>query len=238
MTIAAMTEPATETKPDFAAAAALRRTMVERQLRPFDVHDVPVLTRFLDVPREIFLPAPLVPLAYSDLAMTVKGNEARWLAPPLVLARLLQEADIRPEHRVLDVAGGTGFPAALLFGLAAHVTALECDEELAAQTRANLAAVGADAVTVVTGPLEAGAPDDAPFDVILVHGAVEAGLDALFAQLAPNGRLLAYKRPEPAEGVKAVRFERCDGKAAGERILFDAAAPVLKAFAKAPAFVF
>lgn len=143
------------------ATAALRRTMVERQLRPFDVTDLPVLNRFLNVPREAFLPPSLAAVAYSDLAVVGKGSSgacSRALPAPLVLARFLQSAEIRPHHKVLDIAGGAGYPAALLSGLAAEVVALESDPELAEQARANLAKVGATQVRVLCGPLEKGAP--------------------------------------------------------------------------------
>jgi protein-L-isoaspartate(D-aspartate) O-methyltransferase len=224
-----------------AATAALRRTMVERQLRPFDVTDVPVLQRFLDIPREIFLPAELAPLAYSDMAIAMKGGaggRTRTLTPPLVLARLLQGADIRENDKVLDIGGGAGFPAALLAGLAGEVTALECDAELAEQAKANLAAVGAANVRVETGALENGVAAAGPFDVILIHGGVEDGLGQLFEQLAPNGRLLAIATPRAGGGQQVVRYERHGGKAAGERPLFDASAPILPGFAKTPAFAF
>ncbi len=223
------------------ATADLRRIMVERQLRPFDVTDLPVLERFLDVPRELFLPPELAPIAYSDLAIPGRGNvgaASRAIPAPLVLAKFLQYAQIRPHHKVLDVAGGAGYSAALLSGLAGQVVALESEADLAALARANLAKVGATQVRVECGPLEKGAPDAAPFDVILVHGAIEGGLDALLQQLAPNGHLLAFKRLEQDAGLKVVRFERSEGKPAGERALFDATAPLLAAFAKAPAFAF
>ena len=219
------------------ATAALRRTMVERQLRPFDVTDLAVLNRFLDVPREFFIPAEFESVAYSDLALPGKGC-GRAQLPPLVLARFLQAAEIRPDYRVLDVAGAAGYPAALLSGLAREVVALESEAELAAEARENLAKIGAANVRVVLGPLEKGAPDAAPFDVILIYGAVEARLDALLEQLTPDGRLLAFKRLEPAGGLKAVSFERSDGKFGGARSLFDASAPLLQAFAQPPQFVF
>jgi protein-L-isoaspartate(D-aspartate) O-methyltransferase len=220
---------------------ALRRTMVDCQLRPFDVTDVPILQRFLDVPRELFLPDDLRPLAYSDLAISLKnaaGRKTRTLLPPLHLARFLQGADIRRRHRVLDIAGGAGYPAALLSGLAAEVVALESDPELAAKAKANLAAIGAANARVETGPLAKGVPGAGPFDVILIHGAVEDGLDALFGQLTPNGHLLAIATADEDAGQQAVRFERSGGRPAGERPLFDASAPMLEGFTKAPAFVF
>jgi protein-L-isoaspartate(D-aspartate) O-methyltransferase len=215
--------------------------MVERQLRPFDVTDIPVLQRFLDTPREAFLPPELAPLAYSDLAIVIKGDSVRKprsLLPPLVLARLLQGADIRPTDKVLDIGGATGFSAALLAGLAGEVVALESDPELAAWAKANLAKLGAANVRLETGPLEKGAASAGLYDVIIVHGAVEDGLEALFEQLAPGGRLLAIATMEAGAGQQVVRYERFGGEVAGARPLFSASAPVLPGFEKSAAFAF
>ena len=111
---------------------------------------------------------------------------------------------------MLDVAGGAGYSAALLSGLAGEVVALESEPELAALARANLAKVGATQVRVECGPLDQGVPAAAPFDVILIHGAVECGLDALFEQLTPNGHLLAYRKLDEDFGMKVVWFERSE----------------------------
>lgn len=219
--------------------ATVRRTMVERQLRPYDVTDVPLLQRFLDIPRELFLPVEHAPLAYSDLAITLKGagGQKRGLLPPLVLARLLQGAAIRPLEKVLDIGGG-GYSAALLAGLASDVVALESDPDLAARARSGLAAVGATNVRVETGAHERGFPAAGPYDAILIYGAVEDGYAPLFDQLTPDGRLLAIATLEAGAGQQVVRFERHQGRAAGERPLFSASAAVLKGFEKAPAFAF
>ncbi len=219
-----------------AETAAARRVMVERQLRPYDVNDLEVLNRFLAVPREIFLPRHLAPVAYSDIAIE-PGNGDRWEPAPLVLARFLQVADIRPDHKVLLVAGGAGYTAALLWELAREVVALESEPSLAAKARENLAQVGAGGVSVVTGPLAKGAPGEGPFDIVLVQGAVESGLDELISQLKPDGRLLAFRRLEPTSGMKVVRIDLSGGRIAGERPIFDATAPVLQEFAKPAAFV-
>ena len=154
---------ATTTEALGAQTAAARRVMVDRQLRPYDVNDLEVLDRFLVVPREIFLPRHLASAAYSDLSIESEGGK-RWEPAPLVLARFLQIADIRPHHKVLHVAGGEGYAAALLSGLAGEVVALESEPALVARARENLAKVGAGAVRLVTGPLAKGAPADAPFD--------------------------------------------------------------------------
>jgi protein-L-isoaspartate(D-aspartate) O-methyltransferase len=219
------------------ATATLRRTMVERQLRPFDVTDVPLLQRFLDVPREVFLSDALAPLAYSDLAIAVRsaGGRKRHLLPPLVLARMLQAAEIKATDKALAI-GGAGYAAALLAGLAEKVVALECDPDLLARAKSGIDALGCENVALELGPLEAGCRASAPYDVIIVEGHAEAGLDALFEQLTPDGRLLAIVTPEPRGGQQAVRFERQAGRAAGERPLFSANAPILDGFAKAPGF--
>jgi protein-L-isoaspartate(D-aspartate) O-methyltransferase len=227
---------ATIKEPLGAETAELRRVMVERQLRPYDVHDLEVLNRFIAVPRELFLPGHLASVAYSDLSVEAEGGR-RWEPAPLVLARFLQIADIRPEHKVLYIAGGEGYAAALLSGLAGDVVALESDAAIAERARANLAKIGAGAVRVIVGPLAKGAPAEAPFDIILIQGAVEAGLEELLSQLKPNGRLLAFRRPEPKSGIKAVRIDLSNGKVAGERPIFDAAAPRLEEFAQPAAFV-
>lgn len=213
--------------------------MVERQLRPFDVTDVPLLEGFLNVPRELFLPASQETLAYSDLAVTVRGagSHKRTLLPPLVLARMLQGGAPRPADKVLDI-GGAGYSAAILSSLAGEVVLLESDPELAGRARDGLAALDAGNVRIETGPLGAGAPASGPFDLIYVEGAVESGLDTLFAQLTPNGRLLAIVTPETGAGQHVVRYERIGGQPAGRISLVSVNAPVLEGFAKAPSFVF
>ncbi len=219
--------------------AQLRQMMVDCQIRTFDVTDQAVLTRFIEVPREAFLPPQLAPLAYSDASVSLGGKTERRLLTPMILARLIQGADIKPGDRVLDVAGGCGYTAALLAGLGASVTTLEDDASLTDQARAALTAQGFGSVTTLTGPLTAGAPAAAPFDVILVNGAIEEGLEALFAQLAPGGRLVTLKTDLTlGRAIKAMRFDKV-GVNASSRLLFDGAATsVLKAFAKKPSFAF
>lgn len=223
---------------------ALRQTMVDCQIRTFDVTDMPVIVRFETVPREHFLPSGFRDLAYSDVGFTIPaaeaGGEERTLLMPLVLARLLQGGQINPGDKVLDVAPGTGYSTAILAGLAARVVALESNEVLRRAIEANVNAGGAGNVTVVAGPLAAGVPAEAPFDVILVNGAVETGLETLFGQLAEGGRLLAIRRlpNDPAgRASKAMVYEKFGGDVSG-RILFGAPAPVLPEFKQAPAFVF
>lgn len=218
--------------------AELRRTMVDRQIKTFDVTDAAVLARMLEVARERFLPGDLGPLAYSDAALELEGEDGavRRLLPPLVLARLIQGARVEPADRALVVAAGPGYSAALLAGLASEVVAVESDAVLAAQCRDNLAAAGLSGVRVIEGPLVAGAPRAAPFDVILVDGAAAARLDPLIEQLADGGRLVVLR--QTPEGIcQATRYEK-SGATVGTRALFDAGHPVLDAFRPVESFTF
>jgi protein-L-isoaspartate(D-aspartate) O-methyltransferase len=222
-------------------SARHRRPRGDCQIRTFDVTDQPLLARMLEVPREDFLPPELAPLAYSDTGLQVKtGGERRTLLPPLVLARLIQGAGVRSADKVLDVGAATGYSSALLAGLAGRVVALESDPSLYNELRSNLDAFGLVKVESVLAPLSEGAPKEAPFDVIFINGAIEANLDALFAQLKDGGRLVALK---PLSGdltgraSKAVRYEKIDG-GIGYRVLFDASAPILDAFRRDEQFTF
>ncbi len=238
-----MSEAAVATVRQYAeqgqSAAELRRTMVERQLRPFDVTDVPLLERFLNIPRELFLPASQATVAYSDLAVTVRGagGHRRTLLPPLVLARLLQGGQPRPGEKALAIGGG-GYSAAILSGLVDEVVALESDPELAARAGDGLAAISASNARVEVGPMEQGCPASGPYDVIYIEGGVDTGLDVLFNQLTPDGRLLAIVTPEAGAGRQVVRYERQAGQPAGRISLLSVNAPVLEGFAKAPSFIF
>lgn len=220
-----------------------RQTMVDCQIRTFEVTDQLVIDQFLAVPRERFLPDSVRDLAYSDIGLTIPAatsQAGRYILPPLILARLIQGGRVSASDRVLDVASGTGYSSAILAGLAGSVLALEADPVLRHDLKTRLAAFGLDQVRTIDGPLEDGAESDGPFDVILVNGAVETGLDGLFSQLADGGRLLTIQRASDdptGRAAKAMRFEKSGGQVSG-RILFDASAPVLVPFKRAPAFVF
>jgi protein-L-isoaspartate(D-aspartate) O-methyltransferase len=229
-------EPLSETE----LAAQQRRHMIDGQIRTFDVNDYALLDVLGELARELFLPAPLRPFAYTDFPLKAGGNEDREYLVPMVLARLIQAAAVRRGMRVLDVAGGTGYSAAIFAKLGAQVIALESDLALVEQARANFAALAVPGVVAVGGPLAVGYEQGAPFDVILVNGAFEERPALLFAQLRDGGRLLGVEMPtpnRPARSAKATLFLRA-GTAVTSRPLFDACAPILAAFRKAPEFVF
>lgn len=213
---------------DFAAA---RRNMVDGQVRTADVTDLRIISAMLDVPREAFLPPAKAGLAYLDLDVPL-GN-GRCLMKPMVLAKLIQAADLAGSDRVLDAGCGTGYAAAVLGRIAGQVVALEQDAGLAQAARAALAAL--PNVTVQSGPLTEGWPAGGPYDAILVEGATEFAPDMLLRQLKDGGRLVCVLGSGP--GAKAMLYRR-SGHDSGGRAIFDAAAAVLPGFVKPPHFAF
>lgn len=219
-------------------SAALRRTSLDCQIRPYGVTDQLLLARFLDVPRETFVPAGAEALTYSDseLRHPLAAGGDRPMVAPLVLARMMQAAEIGPTDLLLDVAGAAGYTAALAAGLARKVVALESDAHLSAAAAANFQTLGLQNVEAVHAPLGGGAAAKGPFDVILVNGAAEEGLETLLAQLSPSGRLLVL-RPQAAGAARIVMFQK-DGSNLSQRALFEAAGKLLPEFARKPAFSF
>jgi len=214
--------------------AAARLNMVEGQLRTNGITDAGQLEAFLAVPRERFVPEALKGAAYVDEDLPLLNN--RYLMEPLVLARLIQLAELRSTSRVLCVGAGPGYDAAILARLVGDVTALESDAVLAPAARRLLGELGYSNASVVEGPLEAGHAAGAPYDAILFGGAIAEVPDAIARQLAPTGRITAVVR---AEGrVSQVMVVTWAGAVLSRRPVFDAATHPLPGFARQPAFVF
>lgn len=190
------------TKLSDISAADMRSAMIDSQLRTNDVIDPAVIAAIAAVPREAHVPAALASVAYMDRAIDLGGG--RWLNAPLVTGRMLVEAAIRPGARVLLIGAATGYGAALLARLGAEVHAIEEDPALIAAGRQ---AAAASAIHWIEGPLSAGAPGGAPFDRIIIEGAIEVLPDAIADQLAEGGRLVAARREGAVtrlvQGVKA-----------------------------------
>ncbi|HEY4070310.1 MAG TPA: protein-L-isoaspartate O-methyltransferase [Sphingomicrobium sp.] len=209
--------------PDFAAA---RAAMIESQLRPEGVTDRAVLDAMGRIAREAFLPPETRPLAYSDRSVLM--GEGRFLPAPAVLGLLLTQMMPVRGQRALVVGAGTGYSAAVLAAMGLSVTALESSEALAAAALEN-------GIAIVTGPLERGWTKGAPYDQILIDGAVEHIPDALIGQLANGGRLGAALIDR---GITRLIVGRKAAGAFGYLSLSDAGVPTLPGFARPTAFTF
>lgn len=215
--------------------AAYRQNMIESQLRPNQVTDPAVVSVFASVPREMFVPDRLKPVAYIDEQVPLGGG--RYLVEPMVTARLVQAAAVKPTDKVLVVGVATGYAAAVLARLAKEVVALEVESALATQATRNLSALGIGNTTVVAGELRLGYGAKAPYDVIFCDGAVAALPPALCNQLAEGGRLVAVMtRADGAvgSGILALKTQG----SVSDRALFDAVTPLLPGCAPEPAFAF
>ncbi|MGH7077024.1 MAG: protein-L-isoaspartate O-methyltransferase family protein [Acetobacteraceae bacterium] len=216
---------------DFALA---RKYMVESQVRPNQVTDPRILAAIGRLPRERFVPPERAAVAYSDAAVPLGAG--RVLLAPMELARLIQLARPAAGERALVVAAGTGYGAAVLADCGAAVTALEDDPRLLAIARAMLPAV-TPAVAIVEGPLAAGWPAGAPWDIVVIEGAVEEIPVAIVGQLnLETGRIVTVLRPGP--GLGQIVLGRPSGRGLAIGTFFDCAAPLLPSLRPAPAFTF
>lgn len=172
---------------DQARFEAMRHAMVASQLRTNAVSDPRIVAVMARVPREAFLPADVRGIAYRDTAVPL--GRGRFQNVPIATGRLLTEAYLLPADRVLLIGAAGGYTAAVLAGLVAEVVAVESDPALATLAREALADY--PNVTLVEGPLETGHDTAAPYDVLVIDGAVEHVPEAVVAQLGAGGRAVA-----------------------------------------------
>lgn len=207
--------------PDYAAA---RQAMVDSQLRPEGVTDPLVIAAMAAVPRERFVPEEARAIAYSDRPVPL--GEGRALAPPAALGALLNALRPAPGERAIVVGAGPGYSAAVLAAIGLEVIALDA---------AGAGAAEGVAFERVHGPLEGGYAKGAPYDLILIDGAVAMIPEALIAQLADGGRLGAALIEN---GITRLIVGRKSGNAFGHRMIGDAGVPPLPGFDRPLAFTF
>jgi protein-L-isoaspartate(D-aspartate) O-methyltransferase len=165
-----------------------RAAMVER-LRAAGITDPRVLAAMAEVPRERFVPAAFRSEAYADHPLDIGLGQT--ISAPWIVAFSTAALDVAPEGHVLEVGTGSGYGAAVLARCCRHVVTIERHPPLAERARAVLAAVGTENVEVRTGDGAAGAPDQAPFDGVVVTAmATAAPPPALLLQVAPNGTMV------------------------------------------------
>ncbi len=225
-----MSCPAT---PDFALQ---RRNMVESQLRPNKVTDERILTLMEELPREWFVPEAARGVSYQDEDVVIATG--RSLLEPMLLARMLQALRVQPTDRVLEIACGTGYGTAILAQLGGSVTAIDMDSSLLAAASANLRRLNLTA-RLTAAPFARGLPEEAPYDVIFIGGAVAEVPESWGAQLAEGGRMVVVVRKDSgvAQYGVAYLYEKKEGLLAVHP-LFDAQTPYLPGMTPKPHFVF
>jgi protein-L-isoaspartate(D-aspartate) O-methyltransferase len=213
--------------------AAARQNMVESQIRPNHVTDKILLDAMRALPREAFVPTEFQGVAYVDDAVPL--GEGRYLMAPMTMARLMQIAAPTSSDLALVVGCATGYSAAVLSHMVGAVVALEKDSGLAAEAAQTLTGLGIDTVAVVEGGLAGGYPEQAPYDVIYFDGAVPEVPEAIAAQLAEGGRLVAILSGSATDN--AVLMSRYPG-GLSSRSVFESSTPPLPGFERDKAFVF
>lgn len=208
---------------------AARAAMVASQLRTSGVSDSRVVAAMAAVAREDFLPESQRIFAYRDRSLPL-GN-GRMQNPPLATGLLLTEARIEAGEKVLVVGAAGGYAAALAARVGAKVTMVEEDADLAALARTALG----DSVTLVEGPLTGGAPADAPYDLLLIDGAVEQIPDALADQVREGGRVVTGLSDR---GVTRIASGVRTASGVGLASVVDSECAVLPGFAKPRGFQF
>ena len=208
----------------------MRRAMVASQLRTTGVNDPRVVAAMGAVPRERFVPPERCALAYADTLVPI--GHGRELNSPMALGRMLTEAHLLGHERALAIGVATGYSAAVLARLVRSVVAVEEVPELAAFARAALAGTG---VELVEAPLAQGHAAGAPYDFILIDGAVEQVPPAIVDQIADGGE---FALALIEDGVTRLSVGRVAGGAFGTTAVSDAAAAVLPGFASPRGFSF
>lgn len=211
-----------------------RHNMVENQVRTNKVTDPLVIAAMEEVPRELFLPEAKRGIAYVDEDIPV--GDGRYAMEPMVIARLMQSAEISETDVALVIGAGYGYCSALLSRVAETVVAVESNKEMAAAAEATFREANYDNVIVVEGDLAAGYAKQAPYNVIVFDGAVSEVPQVILDQVSEGGRLLAVVREAGKVGVARL-YERENG-VIGHRDLFDANIPYLPGFEPAESFVF
>ncbi|MBB5515414.1 protein-L-isoaspartate(D-aspartate) O-methyltransferase [Rubricella aquisinus] len=215
---------------DFAAA---RTAMVDCQVRPSDVTRYPIISAMLSVPREEFVPSDMRSVAYAGEDISLSAD--RSILAPRTFAKMLDALALSGNELVLDIGAGYGYSTAVIAHMAQAVIGLEEVESLATAATTALSAAGADNAVIETGPLAEGAAAHGPYDAMVVQGAVEELPQAIVDQLRPDGRIVMLK----AEGALCYAVLGVKGaRGVSWRRIFDATAPVLPGFSKAPTFVF
>ncbi len=219
------------------SAAHMARSMILGQLYTNEIVDKRVLHAFERTQRELFVPETLRGAAYVDNNLDV-GN-GRSLLGPLTFGRLLTLAEINPGARILDIGCLTGYSTAMLAQMGGHVVAVDTDAGALGKAKELLKAYK-DIDLQLVKSLADGYGMSAPYDVIVIEGAVDFIPDVLARQLSDDGCIVTIMRKNTPQGLvqgtgKGMLIKRLDG-ILQYREHFDAAAEILSGFEQKAGF--
>lgn len=212
-----------------------RHNMIESQVRTWEVLDERVLRAIEEVPRERFVPEENRAWAYIDYPVPIGHGSV--MLTPMIQARLVQELRLDAEDRVLEVGTGTGYMTALMAKLAGEVYSVDLVPSFKLEAEARLRELGLDNCKVESGDAAEGWPRQAPYDAILISGAVPEVPEAFKEELAVGGRLIVIvDRAGPVQ--EALRITRVSEDAFRQESLFETEIPHLRGAAERERFVF
>lgn len=217
-----------------------RQSMLDSQIHPMGVTSEKLLAAFGDVPREDFVPEGMQRICYcdEDIQITKEGASERYLMEPSVVARMIQAAKPKPHEVALTIGSGIGYHAAILSSLVSTVIALEEDQSLIDQAQAVWDKHAYCNIVGVKGVLNKGNPKHAPFDLIIINGAVADVPLEIKQQLNIGGRLIAPVKVKDQVVTKVTLVERVQEYVFSQTVLFDSGTPYLEGFQPVEEFVF
>jgi protein-L-isoaspartate(D-aspartate) O-methyltransferase len=216
--------------------AIARQAMVDSQIHPMGVTSEPLLSAFNTVPREEFVPEDRCGICHCDEDIEIGGG--RYLMEPSVFARMVQACKPTMDDVALTIGSGIGYNAAILSYLVSTVVALEEDQEFVVQAQASWDKLSYCNIAGIQGELALGAPKNAPYDLIIINGAVAEIPESIKAQLSAGGRLVALVKKSGQNVAKATLVKQTKDNVFEEHVLFDAGTPYLKGFEPKKEFVF
>lgn len=211
-----------------------RDLMIKSQIRTWDVVDQRVLDLIARMPRQDYVPAAYRNIAYVDMNIPLGHGEV--MMAPKLEARLLQELEIDPRDKILEIGTGSGYMTALLANFGRQVVSVEIRPEFTADAAAKLAHHGVRNITLEVGDAALGWDRQKPYDVILITGSLPILPEAFRQSLAPGGRMIAIVGRAPAMEVRRIR--RLDAQSFQEDSLFETVLPPLVNATEPSRFVF
>ncbi len=218
---------------DFSKA---RINMVDGQISTAGVVNDEILESFKNTPRELFVPEKLRNVAYSDDSLDI--GQGRYLLSPMIYAKMLQAVEPKEGDVVLDIASASGYSCAILSPLVTTVIALECNKRQMDKASKLWTQLGTCNIALINGKINEGVPDQAPYSLIIINGAVTKVPKEIINQMGPNSRLITVIKKDNISIGHATLFLKNINGNVSHRKVFDANIPILEEFKSEPKFKF